>query len=110
MCQAGQYKCEVRTATIYSQEQTKFARTCKKKGGLFKCCVNYWSLNVFEMSRNQLIKEGLLRGEPTSLCKPGKRDPCMICKADALCTMKNPNTGQITNVFKYHYKKEHKVI
>jgi hypothetical protein len=43
-------------------------------------------------------------------CKYGKkhRDPCMVCKAEAICTKTNMITGQMEQVFRRKYKKEHK--
>ena len=43
----------------FSQETTKFAKACAKKGGFFKCCVTVFTLNIFETARNRLIQEKL---------------------------------------------------
>ena len=70
------------------------------------------SLNIFENSRNKLIEEGLIKDKPTSLCMPGldKKDPCLTCKTDAMCTKKNIKTGEIRHTFIKEYKKEHMVM
>ena len=94
------------------QEQSKFAKSCRKKGGLFKCCVGDWHLSVFEMTRNMLIKEGLIKDKSTSWCKPGlgRKDPCVTCHTDAMCTKMDKKTGKIRNTFIEKYKKEHRVM
>ena len=77
------------------QEVGKFARRCAKDGGFFKCCVSVWNLNCWEMARNKLVKEGLIAGNITKNCKRRKRDPCVVCKAEGVCTMRNILTGQV---------------
>ena len=93
------------------QEQTKFAKKCRKEGGFFKCCVWALHLAIFEFSRNKLIGEGLIKDEPTHLCKPGldRKDPCVTCNADAMCTKMDVKTGQKKHTFIKDYKKEHRV-
>ena len=93
----------------FFQEQSTFAKDCRKNGGLFKCCVQAFTLHTFETSRNRLIKEGLIKDRPTNWCSE-KEGPCMICNADAMCTKRNNNTGEITNTYLKEYKKEHRVI
>ena len=94
------------------QEQSSFAKDCRKRGGFFKCCVQFLSLNIFEESRNSLIEEGLIKDKPTSWCKPGwkQKDPCMICHSDAMCTEMDTKTGKIKQTFMGGYKKEHRVM
>ena len=93
------------------QEQSSFAKDCKKKGGFFKCCIQAFSFNIFETSRNSLIKDGLIKDKPTSYCKPGwgRKDPCFTCNADAMCTERDMLTGHTKNTFYKGYKKEHRV-
>ena len=90
----------------------KWARKCKKKGGLFKCCVTLWITDVFERSRNQLIKKGLIKDHKTSFCngKKGEKDACTICRAEGICSKKMEETGQIQHTFKTKYKREQKVL
>ena len=97
--------------SIY-QEQSKFAIDCKKKGGFFKCCVSGFELNRFETTRNNLIKEGLIKDKQTSWCKVGfgRKDSCMICTTDAMCTEMDNKTGKIRHTFIKEYKKEHRVM
>ena len=69
-------------------------------------------LNCFELARNQLIREGHLKGaKTTSTCWRGKRrrDPCMTCRAAGVCTTMDRMTGRRKQVFMSTYKKEHKV-
>ena len=69
------------------------------------------TLNIFEISRNSLIKDGLIKDKPTSYCKPGweRKDPCYACNTDAMCTEMDFHTGQTKNTFYKGYKKEHRV-
>ena len=70
-----------------------------------------WHLSKFEMTRNKLIEEGLIKDEPTSWCKPGwEKDPCVTCNTDAMCTKIDKKTGKIRNTFIKKYKKEHRVM
>ena len=83
---------------------------CAKKGGFFKCCVSVWNLNAFEIARNKLMKEGLIKGNETKTCKPrAKKDPCVVCKAEGVCTMRDIGTGEIKHIYQQKYKREHKV-
>ena len=93
------------------QEQTKFAKKCRKEGGFFKCCVWALHLAIFESSRNRLIEEGLIKDKPTHLCKPGlgRKDPCVTCNVDGMCTKMDLQTGQTKHTFIKAYKKEHRV-
>ena len=94
------------------QEQSNFAKDCRKQGGLFKCCTLALHLNIFETSRNSLIKEGLIKDEPTSWCKPGleRNDPCVTCNADAMCSKVDSQTNKTKHTFIKVYKKEHRVM
>ena len=94
------------------QEQSSFAKDCRKRGGLFKCCVQYFTLNIFETSRNSLIEEGLIKDKPSSWCKSGlnRKDPCFICMSDAMCTEMDIETGKTKHTFIKDYKKEHRVM
>ena len=100
------------------QEQSSFAKDCRKKGGFFKCCVNSLTLNIFEKSRNSLIREGLIKDTPTSWCKSEgwpevgrkRKDPCLLCFSDAMCTERDIETGKIKHTFIKEKKKEHGVI
>ena len=97
--------------TLLLQEQSSFAKDCKKRGGFFKCCIQAFTLNIFETSRNSLIEEGLIKAKPTSRCKPGweRKDPCFTCNADAMCSEMDILTGQTKFTFYKGYKKEHMV-
>ena len=78
-------------------ENSNFAKACKKKNGLVKCCITFWALEVFEKTRNKLIKAGLINDRQTNICKPkGRKDPCTYCSMNAFCSTKNPMTGQVT--------------
>ena len=47
----------------------------------------------------------------TLLCTPGldRKDPCVTCNADAMCTKMDVKTGQKKHTFIKDYKKEHRV-
>ena len=94
------------------QEQSSFAKDCRKRGGFFKCCIQYYTLNIFETSRNSLIEEGLIKDKPSSWCKSGlnRKDPCMVCMSDAMCTEMDIETGKTKHTFIGGYKKEHRVM
>ena len=91
------------------QEKSNFARYCRKKGGLFKCCVQSFTLSIFETSRNKLIAEGLIKDKPTNQCLL-KRQHCVTCNADGMCSKMDMNTDEIRHTFIKGYKKEHRVI
>ena len=92
------------------QEVSKFARHCAKAGGFFKCCVSVWNLNCFEIARNKLVKEGLIKDKRTKTCKPGANpDPCVVCKAEGVCTRRDIGTGEVQYIYQQKYKREHKV-
>ena len=90
----------------------KWARQCVKRGGLFKCCVTLWILDVFENSRNALIKKGLIKDNKTSFCHhiEGEKDKCAVCRSEGICSQRIEETGQIRNSFKTKYKREQKVV
>jgi len=91
-------------------ETTKFAKACASNGGFFKCCITVFTLNIFETARNRLIQEGLIKDRARKSCKPGeKKDPCMVCRSEGVCTKVDTGTGQPIQIFKRRYKKEHKV-
>ena len=88
-------KCMAKCAKL---EHSKFAKKCRKESGYFKCCVNSFTLNVFESSRNHLIREGLMKGKESHVCKivgKEKTDPCSFCTLGSFCTKTNPLTGEI---------------
>ena len=92
-------------------EDSKFAQNCRKKGGVFKCCVSNWEIQVYEKTRNTLIEEGLLKGVKTSrMCKPeSNNDPCSVCTLDVICTTKNVFTDAVKHTFYKGIKKHHQV-
>ena len=111
-------QCDLKCKDSIFQEQSSFAKDCRKKGGFFKCCVNSLTLNIFEKSRNSLIREGLIKDTPTSWCKSEgwpevgrkRKDPCLLCFSDAMCTERDIETGKIKHTFIKEKKKEHGVI
>lgn len=91
-------------------EHSKFAKKCKKEGGYFKCCNSVWLLRTYEQARNQLIKEGLIKADPTHMCdRTSMKDRCVQCSVTAICTVKNPVNGKITQYFYSKMKKESKM-
>ena len=96
-------------------ENSRFARKCNKDGGYFKCCLSRWYLNPYEETRNQLIKDKLIKDEPTHICdKTATKDPCYFCSANAMCTKHNPLNNTSTNSFypgmKKRSKSKHKMF
>lgn len=78
-----------------SLENSKSAKDCKKKGGYFKCCITYWWLDPYEEARNKLISDGLIKAEPTEVCKPySLKNPCLYCSTNTLCTISDPITKE----------------
>jgi len=68
-------------------ESSKFAASCRSRGGIFKCCVSLFHLDTFEKTRNLLIKKNLLSGNTTNRCgKSKKLKDCTICTATFLCS------------------------
>ena len=53
----------------------------------------------------------MIKDKPTSWCKPGwdRKDPCLTCTADAMCTMTDDSTGKTKHTFYKGYKKEQRV-
>ena len=39
-----------------------------------------------------------------------RKDPCLICVSDAMCTEKDIETGKTKHTFIGGYKKEHRVM
>ena len=96
-------------------ENSRFAKKCYKDKGYFKCCVSAWWIGPYEEARNKLIKEGLIKDEPTHICdRKATTDPCFFCSANGMCTKHNPLNGTITNSFypgmKKRSKGEHRII
>ena len=91
-------------------ENSRFAKICKKKGGYFKCCDSVWILRTYEEARNQLIKEGLIKGNATNVCdKTSMADPCVQCSTTGICTTKNLLDGKIGQFFYSKMKKGSKM-
>ena len=125
-------QCDLKCKDSIFQEQSSFAKDCRKRGGLFKCCVSTYTLNIFERSRNSLINEGLIKDKPTSWCRPTledlpgwpdylpgwtfeeasakRKDPCLPAFSDAMCTETDIETGNIKQTFINGYKKEQMVM
>jgi len=79
------------------EEHTNFARSCAKKGGLLKCCVDSLGLDVFHDTRETLKKKGLISEPIGNTCDD---DRCMLCTLTVVCTMKDEHTGQIFQEYK----------
>ena len=91
-------------------ESSKFAKDCRKKGGVFKCCVADWKLNVYEATRLRLVGAGLVNGSTTMKCKPNaENDPCHVCTLDSICTTRDSLTGLAHQSFYKGIKKQHQV-
>ena len=90
-------------------EKSRFAKKCKKDGGYFKCCVKKWHLHTFEETRNQLIKDKLINDTVTDVCdKTSRKDRCLFCSSNGMCTKRNKQDGTVTNVFYQGRKKRSK--
>ena len=77
-------------------EQSTYGKFCKKKNGFLKCCVKPFRIAEFEEARNTLIKAGLIKGDVSKDCNDkAKKDPCMYCSLEVLCTIRNPLSGKL---------------
>ena len=92
---------------MHKMENSKFSKKCHKKGGYFKCCIADVGMEKTVDVRVKLIKDGLINDKPEDLCKQTStnKNPCMYCINDFICTIKNPLTGQVKQMF-YPEKKE----
>jgi len=91
-------------------ESSKFAQNCRKKGGVFKCCVSDFRLHSYEEARVRLVEAGLMQGSAKRVCSPkAKVDPCHVCTLDAICTTEDSFTGVAHQSFYQGIKKEDKV-
>merc|ERR1711915_135550 len=78
-------------------EQSDFAKDCRKKGGVFKCCVSTLHLDTFELTRQSLKKLGLVQSA-SNLCD--KRENCIVCTATYMCTYMSVDRMTIVTQFK----------
>ena len=115
------------------QETSRFAKSCRKRGGFFKCCVSTWSLTVFEKVRNLLVSSNIKNkknqqvfysftssycdcsesGKNNDYCKKWRKrrtDPCNVCTVDAVCSQRDSATNVITHTLKAPFRKEHQVV
>ena len=88
------------TTKCIEMESSKFAKSCHKKGGYFKCCVADSLIGRFVEIRPMLIEAGLIKAKPENPCREdGLKNPCHFCLVDGICTLKDPFTGQLSNMF-----------
>ena len=81
-------------------EKSKFAKRCRKNGGYFKCCVFAHAMGKSRHVRKNLAKLGFIKDKLEDPCeKPGKKNPCMWCGLDAVCTIKDKLTGSLSQIF-----------
>ena len=82
-------------------ENSYFARKCRENLGYFKCCLDYFIIETFELVRNKLIREGLMHGRQTTFCKGRESgmSKCRYCTMGAMCSKKNPVTGFVDSTF-----------
>ena len=81
-------------------EKSKFAKRCRKNGGYFKCCVFSHAMGKSRYVRRNLAKLGLIKERWEDPCQlSGKKNPCMWCGLDAVCTIKDQFTGSLTQTF-----------
>jgi len=69
-------------------EYESFALKCKRKKGLFKCCVARLDLKVFEETRQYLYTQGLVNST-TNVCNsttPSGCENCLFCTVTYSCT------------------------
>ncbi|XP_023332753.1 uncharacterized protein LOC111704672 [Eurytemora carolleeae] len=69
----------------YKAESGKYAKSCKKKGGLFKCCANTWDLDVFTEARQILKEKKLISSDAKNLCQDPEK--CRINTNAHLCSI-----------------------
>jgi len=81
-------------------ENSKFAHSCRKKGGYLKCCNFAQSWGKLKNVRPNLIKEDFLKDKLSYPCqKPGRMNPCMWCSLDVTCTIRDMLTGEVSQMF-----------
>jgi len=86
-------------------EKRKFAKTCQKEGGFFKCCMSAFSTQPWHKLRHTLAGMNLINmTEQEQLCvKNGNKDTCLVCTITEICSTYNAITGQVEETFKTPY-------
>ena len=82
-------------------ENLKFARQCKKSNGYFKCCLSYWRVKSYEITRNKLIDAGLLKGKKTKFCRVTKsgKSTYHFCSSSGICSKKHSLKRAVDNTY-----------
>jgi len=75
-------------------EKSEFAKDCRNKGGLFKCCVTWSDLFLYVIARKYL-KEKKLISNYEEVCnlenKTTAMESCRLCFAFHTCSVKDPS-------------------
>jgi len=83
-------------------EKGSFAKKCREKKGLFKCCINTLTIEVFESTRRRLKKEKLVKSA-TRICDSGEnkmQEKCILCILTVFCSVQDAHTGQIVQEYR----------
>jgi len=82
-------------------EYSNFAKKCRNKGGLFKCCISRFSFEVFENTRKELKKMGKI-SKTTNVC--GEKEKisgiCTFCTSSYFCSSWDRETNSVTQEYK----------
>jgi len=85
-------------------ENRKFAKRCRRRGGLFKCCMTGFGTNPWHKLRHILANMTLINTEQEQMCvKNGHYDTCTMCANTQICSKFNNITGQVEEKFKTPY-------
>ncbi|XP_023324173.1 uncharacterized protein LOC111698145 isoform X2 [Eurytemora carolleeae] len=78
-------------------ESSKFAKKCKKSGGLFKCCSAKWTLSTYNSARKRLKELKLIKSYDEDTCKD---DKCFISTNLHICSVRDKFSGLTSLKFK----------
>jgi len=108
--EANYTKCYIH---CFKAEQGRFAKKCKRDGGLFKCCMIGLQLNPFEEVRKLLRKARLISSGPTEKTARCEKNwytgYCNMCGVTQICARKDKITNRVVETFKTPYTMQHKI-
>jgi len=97
----------------FKAEQSRFARKCRKGGGLFKCCMISLRIDKFELVRKWLKKAGMISSGPSSESQQCEKSwfkgNCYMCATTHICAKKNPFSGKVDETFRTPYTPQHRI-
>jgi len=86
-------------ADCLREEQSDFAKQCRKDRGFFKCCSVTLNLNDFEDARKLLKQKNLISSATNTCGEDGRAQACRACVVTYFCTIKDRYTGVIQQRF-----------